>query len=126
MNIVQSDNSYFDLNQSIQNNYSMLDENLMQYQVSDTEDYYYTHDGLGTVRDIIDSSKTTVNTYDYYAYGSEKSATGSLTNRFKFTGRELDAETESGKSEPLYYYRARMYDSSLGSFTSRDPFPDIN
>ncbi|HID22390.1 MAG TPA: hypothetical protein EYP14_08305, partial [Planctomycetaceae bacterium] len=35
--------------------------------------------------------------------------------RFKFTGREYDAETA------LYYYRARYYDAAIVRFLSEDP-----
>jgi RHS repeat-associated protein len=36
-------------------------------------------------------------------------------NPLRYTGRELDSETN------LYYYRARYYDSQLGRFISEDP-----
>ncbi len=40
---------------------------------------------------------------------------GSLTNPFQYTARELDAETN------LYYYRARYDDPNGGRFLSEDP-----
>ena len=40
---------------------------------------------------------------------------GSLTNFFRYTGRELDTETN------LYYYRARYHDPASGRFVSEDP-----
>ncbi len=42
-------------------------------------------------------------------------STGTLTNPFQYTGRELDSETGS------YYYRARYYDQTTGRFFSEDP-----
>src|ERR671930_204068 len=39
--------------------------------------------------------------------------TGSNLNRFRFTGREWDSETN------LYYYRARYYDSAVGRSLAR-------
>ena len=42
-------------------------------------------------------------------------STGSLTNAFRYTGREFDLETS------LYYYRARYYDSNAGKFITEDP-----
>ena len=47
---------------------------------------------------------------------SNPSVTSSLIgNPYMFTGRRWDEETE------IYYYRARMYSSSLGRFLQRDP-----
>jgi RHS repeat-associated protein len=40
----------------------------------------------------------------------------SLTNYFRYTGREFDIETN------LYYYRARYYDPTNGRFFGEDPF----
>jgi len=59
--------------------------------------------------------------YDPFGRGTYKSSssatasTGSLTNSFRYTGREFDSETG------LYYYRARYYDPNVGRFLSEDP-----
>jgi len=91
-----------------------LDENLLTCASAST--YYYLHDGLGSVRNIVDSTQSVVNRYDYNAFGERyETALEGITNRYQFTGRELD--TESGN----YYYRARMYNPSIGRFTRRDP-----
>ena len=42
-------------------------------------------------------------------------STGSLTNAFRYTGREFDLETS------LYYYRARYYDPNTGRLIAEDP-----
>jgi RHS repeat-associated protein len=55
------------------------------------------------------------NTYIYDSYGNLTASTGSLTNRFQYTGRESDPETG------LYYYRARYYDPNSGRFLREDP-----
>jgi RHS repeat-associated protein len=43
------------------------------------------------------------------------SATESVWNPFRYTGREWDSETG------IYYYRARYYDQQVGRFWSEDP-----
>lgn len=89
-----------------------LDQNLCISTSAAT--YYYMQDGLGSVRNLIDSSENTQNTYDYYAFGEQLSATENVANRYKFTSREWDSESTN------YYYRARQYNPSTGRFTSRD------
>jgi RHS repeat-associated protein len=42
-------------------------------------------------------------------------STGTLTNPFRYTARELDPETN------LFFYRARYYDPVIGRFTIEDP-----
>jgi RHS repeat-associated protein len=54
-------------------------------------------------------------TYAYDSFGKQMSSSGSLTNPFQYTARELDPETS------LYYYRARYYDSATARFLSEDP-----
>jgi len=75
--------------------------------------YYYHYDGLGSVTNLTDSSGATVESYTYDAFGQPDSVS-TIGNRFMFTGREYDAETE------LYYYRARYYDPKIGRFLQRD------
>ncbi|WZP01264.1 discoidin domain-containing protein (plasmid) [Isosphaeraceae bacterium EP7] len=77
---------------------------------------WYLQDRLGTVRDIASNAGAIVNHIDYKVYGEVLSETGAigLRDRWKFTGRELDAATG------LYYYRTRYYDPSSGSFISDD------
>jgi RHS repeat-associated protein len=77
--------------------------------------YYYMKDGLGSIRNLIDSNEATQNTYDYYAFGKELGSwTENVTNRYTYTAREYDEESEQ------YYYRARYYDGSK-RFNRRDP-----
>ena len=51
----------------------------------------------------------------YDTFGGMPSASETVANPFRFTGREWDSETN------LYYYRARYYDSLFGRFLSEDP-----
>jgi RHS repeat-associated protein len=55
-----------------------------------------------------------VATYQYDPFGSIKSQSGSVTNPYRFTGREYDSE--SG----LYCYRTRYYDAEAGRFITKD------
>ncbi|HMS85985.1 MAG TPA: RHS repeat-associated core domain-containing protein [Nitrospira sp.] len=77
--------------------------------------YFYHQDGLGTVTDLTDSTGATAKSYSYDAYGTIVDQTGTVDQPYTYTGREFDAE--SG----LYYYRARSYESTIGSFLEKDP-----
>ncbi len=76
---------------------------------------YYEQDGLGSVTSLSASSGVLANTYTYDSFGELTASTGTLTNRFQYTGREFDPETG------VYYYRARYMDPSTGKFLSEDP-----
>ena len=51
----------------------------------------------------------------YDSFGNLTNSLGSITNPFRYTAREFDAETN------LYYYRARYYDPTTGRLQSEDP-----
>ncbi len=76
---------------------------------------YYDADGLGSITSLSSSAGALAQTYGYDSFGKQTSSSGSLTNPFQYTARELDAETG------LYYYRARYYDPATGRFASEDP-----
>ena len=75
---------------------------------------YYEQDGLGSVTSLTNSAGSVVQTYGYDSFGNATSSSGSLTNFFRYTGREFDTETN------LYFYRARYYDPADGRFVSED------
>lgn len=75
---------------------------------------FYEQDGLGTVTSLTASNGSVAQSYTYDSFGNQ-TASGSLTNLFRYTGREFDTETN------LYYYRARYYDPTAGRFLSEDP-----
>jgi RHS repeat-associated protein len=84
---------------------------------------FYEQDGLGSVTSLSNSSGALVQSYTYDSFGNQTASSGSLTNFFRYTGREFDTETN------LYFYRARYYDSSSGRFISEDPLQfeaDVN
>jgi RHS repeat-associated protein len=76
---------------------------------------YYEQDGLGSVTSLTNSTGSVTQTYAYDSFGNQTASSGSLTNFFRYTGREFDTETG------LYYYRARYYDPMTGRFLSEDP-----
>ena len=92
-----------------------LDGNLSVTRGGNT--YYYMTDGLGSVRNVVESDEDTANTYDYYAFGNTLGTpTVGVTNPYEYTAREF----EDGSVNTTFYYRNRYYMSALGIFTSRD------
>jgi RHS repeat-associated protein len=79
------------------------------------EKYFYLHDRLGSVRQVIDQNAWVVKYYTFDAFGKTLEEGGTLTNPFMFTGQWFDSEISQ------YYLRARQYDPVLFRFTSRDP-----
>ena len=73
---------------------------------------FYIQDHLGSNQKVIDGS-VEAQQNKYYAFG-ETETTGSYDNDYKYTGKELDSETN------LYYYGARYYDADLGRFVQAD------
>ena len=76
---------------------------------------WYLTDHLGTVRDIVDTSGSSVYHASYEAFGTIVSETGSGGDRFAFTGREWDSAIR------LQYNRNRYLDASTGRWTTIDP-----
>ena len=87
--------------------------------------YFYLHDRLGSVRQIIDTNGDVVNAYTYDPWGlpitSETDDTighetkENISNPYQFANYIYDAEIK------MYYCNAREYDPVLTRFTSRDP-----
>jgi RHS repeat-associated protein len=76
---------------------------------------YYEADGVSSITSLTATNGTVTQSYTYDSFGNTTNSSGSLTNFFRYTGREFDTETG------LYYYRARYYDPSGGRFLSEDP-----
>jgi len=97
-----------------------LDQNLSMTDKATGNTYYYTQDGLGSVRTLTDDPvsgpATVVNSYDYEAFGSQYAAntTVAVDQRYTYTGREKS-------SGGLMNYRYRTYDPNIGRFGRRDP-----
>jgi RHS repeat-associated protein len=73
---------------------------------------YFLKDHLGSTIGLMNTSGSLVKSQKYEAFGK---ATGSLSTRYGYTGREYDSDTK------LNYYRARWYDAEQGRFISSDP-----
>jgi RHS repeat-associated protein len=73
---------------------------------------YFLQDHLGSTAALTNSSGSVIESATYDSFGN---ATGNLSTRYQFTGREYD------NAIGLTYYRARWYSSELGRFVSEDP-----
>ncbi|MBW8039617.1 MAG: RHS repeat-associated core domain-containing protein [Planctomycetes bacterium] len=77
--------------------------------------YFYMHDQLGSIRQIINTSGSVVRYYTYEPFGEVLEEDGTLSNNIMFTGQYFDTEIDQ------YYLRARQYDPHISRFTARDP-----
>jgi RHS repeat-associated protein len=77
---------------------------------------YYHYDGLGSTRQMTDSSEAVVASYTYDSFGSLIASSGTVVNAYGFTG-----EQQLNEADNLVFLRARYYDSRVGRFISRDP-----
>lgn len=72
-------------------------------------------DGLGSVRSVVDSSLSVLESRLYEPYGTPFGSSGSNQTSYGFTGEMTDAND-------LLYLRARYYAPNLGVFTGLDPY----
>jgi len=81
--------------------------------------YYYASDHLGSSSVLTTQQGIYHERIEYLPYGEtwveDKATSDSYTTPYKFTGKELDAETG------LYYFGARYYDARLSRWISTDP-----
>jgi RHS repeat-associated protein len=76
----------------------------------------YAMDGHGSVRALIDTNGVVTDTYDYDAFGTLISRTGTTFNNYLFAGEQFDPALG------IYYNRARYYDQRVGRFWTMDDF----
>jgi RHS repeat-associated protein len=81
-----------------------------------SERLYYVHDGLGSVRQLLDSTGDVEANYAYDPFGVPVVG-GDVSNPYQYTGEAWDGEVE------LLYLRARYYQPEVGRFVSKDPWP---
>ena len=79
--------------------------------------YFYLHDRLGSVRQVINASGDVENYYTYQPFGElfSDESQESVLSPFKYTGQYFDSEFGQ------YYLWARQYEPYLGIFTANDP-----
>ncbi len=79
--------------------------------------YYYLKDHLGSTRVEFDRNASVRSAYGYYSYGqiSQSYNNSNPNDKYKFTGKERDTETNYD------YFGARYYDSELGRWLQVDP-----
>jgi RHS repeat-associated protein len=80
------------------------------------EKLFYHNDHLGGVNVITAQNGNLAQLAEYDPWGTISRQEGSGETLLRFTGQELDVETE------LMYYGGRYYDPELSRFVSPDPF----
>jgi RHS repeat-associated protein len=75
---------------------------------------YFGYDGLGSVRQMLDSSGSVLFTQAFDPYGNLYYSAGTNSTSWGFTGEQTDAYIK------LIYLRARWYTPQIGRFMSRD------
>jgi RHS repeat-associated protein len=92
-----------------------VDQLFARISSSGTAAWYLT-DWHGSVTNLTDNSGNVQDTIAYDAFGNVTSESNpSFGDRYKYTGRELDAATG------FQYNRARYYYAAIGRWTSQDP-----
>jgi len=76
--------------------------------------YFYLHDRLGSVRQVINSNAVVVKMFTFEPFGETIEEQGSFYTSWQFAGQYLDSEIGQ------YHLRARQYNPYISRFTSRD------
>lgn len=80
--------------------------------------HVFQFDGIGSTRELTDTSESTTDTFLYDAWGNELARSGTADLAFRYVGRlGYYYDSELGHN----YVRARAYDPALARWTSRDP-----
>ncbi|MDQ7085903.1 MAG: RHS repeat-associated core domain-containing protein [Sulfurovum sp.] len=117
--IIDSNQAYAQVVQEIEDeslsvSYTYGHDLLSQTRQNKTYDYHY--DGLGSARYLSDQNGTFTDSYNYEAFGKLLNSEGNTTNHYKFTGEQLDEETQN------YYLRSRYFSPLRGGFTQQDSY----
>jgi RHS repeat-associated protein len=91
-------------------------------QESNNATTWLLSDQIGTTRDLLNNSGTLLNHFTYDSFGTQTGSTlgATVDTRYKFTGREFDAETGD------YFYRSRYYDPEVGRFLGEDAIAPLS
>jgi RHS repeat-associated protein len=104
-----------DLLGNLQSEYVFFDgERVARVDLPGNTLHYYLSDHLKSTSMLVSSSGIIENESDYYPYGGERQISNTVSNHYKFTGKERDVETG------LDYFGARYYSNGLGRFISAD------
>ena len=96
-------------------NGAVTDQLLTRTSASGVTAWYLT-DKLGSVRDIVNTSGTSLDHVVYDSYGNIVTETNATNgDRFKYAGMEYDSATGQN------YDRARYYNKAIGRFMTQDP-----
>ena len=76
--------------------------------------YVPVSDQVGTIWDLLNSSAGVANSYEYDAFGVDRGVDETVTNRYRFGTKRLDADTD------LYHFIARQYEARIGGFLARE------
>ena len=106
-------NDGYDVEDGVEKVFVMIGDTKIATLKSGTITYHHS-DHLSSGNVDTDELGDVVEYVNYEPYGSVNEQEGSNDNDYKFTGKELDSETD------LYYYEARYYDHKIGRFVSVD------
>ncbi|MFY9824607.1 MAG: RHS repeat-associated core domain-containing protein [Thermoanaerobaculia bacterium] len=95
-------------------------DGLLLASETQTSQFHYHLDHLGTPRLITTVSGTQAAYHAYYPFGEEATTFNQDTERMKFTGHERDLASPNGPGDDLDYMHARHESPVTGRFLSTD------
>ena len=88
-------------------------------EVVGDDDYYYTKDHLGSIREVTNSSETVVARYDYDPFGRRTKLTGSFEADMGYTGHFTYDYNTADSIPELVLAPFRAYDPETARWLSR-------
>ena len=82
----------------------------------ENKDYFYHTNEHGDIVYLTNEKEEIENSYSYDVFGNIREQKENIENIFKYSGEQLDEETEQ------YYLRARYYNPTIGRFTQEDVY----
>lgn len=113
----QEDKDYMEYVYVFGKHFARIDGNV---DSNETKKYFYQTDHLGSTVMVTDEAGKQVWAGEYTPFGKVNSEEGELKKAAKFTGKDLDEDSE------LYYFNARWYDPDTGRFVEEDSERDPN